>query len=674
MAARTGTAQPDALAGPALRLGLVGGVVAAAAAGAWLELRASAMLGRAPGWPALAQLLSQASVLALAGGLLLRSPRARSVGWALLASGTVSALWLLLTGTRTLGDAQGWARLDLVTLLVDALWPLLLGLPVVLVAQLYPDGAIATRGFRRALAATLTALALDVALVVLAHLRYGPVDVGALADDPEIAALLALHLMLWLGPMCVALGVLVLRWRRGSPLVRQQIGILMLVLLLTLGLVLVSVAQVLPNAAVDLVWAVWPLVLVGSITVAVLRYQLFDVGIVLKRAAVYGVLTAVLTGLFVVVYVTLGVVTRPGLGAGAGWWPVVGAVAVVLCAEPARRRLQVSLERRLLGHRREPLKALQLLRDPDPVDDESTLAALITSTAASAVRSPAVTLKLHREGNLLPVGKTAGETPGSLTIPLQHRGELLGELTVGPRTPDERYGRADVDLLHQLAGQVAALLYGFRRDVELAASRQEALEAAAEERARLGRDLHDGLSPLLAGAGLAAEALRRGLAPGSADEQDAAQLAQRLRNAATETRRLAHGLQPEELRARGLSGALRHHVASFAGSDVPQIDIRADVEALPAGVEQTAYLVALEAINNAVRHARARHVEVTLMLAQELLTLSVRDDGVGLQVPYVAGVGLASMRRRVEALGGVFRLSTPPGGGTVVQARIPVRT
>ena len=669
--ATTGAVQAEVLAGPALRLGLAAAVVAAAAAGASLEVSGSAALGRSPGWPALAQLLSQASVLALAGALLLRYRRARSVGWALLASGAVSALWLVLTGARTLGSAQGWPRLDLVTLLVDALWPLLLGLPVVLLAQLYPDGVLPSRGFRRVLAATLTALALDVLLVVLAHLRYGPAAVAAPAGDPELAVLLALHLTLWLGSLCVALGVLALRWRRGDPLVRQQIGVLGLAMLVTLGLVLVSVAQVLPNAVVDLVWAVWPLVLVGSITVAVLRYRLFDVEVVLKRAAVYGVSTVALTGLFVVVYVALGVVTRPD--PGAGWWPVVGAVAVVLCAEPARRRLQTGLERRLLGHRREPLKALQLLREADPVDDESTLATLVTSTVASAVRSPAATLRLHRDGNLVPVGCTAAETPDSLAIPLQHRGELLGELSVAPRTPGERYGRADVALLHQLAGQVAALLYGFRRDVELAASRQEALEAAVEERARLGRDLHDGLSPLLAGAGLAAEALRRGLAPGSADEQDAAQLAQRLRNAATETRRLAQGLQPEDLRARGLSGALRHQVASLAGPDVPQIDVRVEVEALPAAVEQTAYLVALEAVNNAVRHARAQHVEVSLTLAHDLLTLTVCDDGVGLRLPYVAGVGLASMRRRVEALGGVFELDAPPDGGTMLRARIPVR-
>jgi signal transduction histidine kinase len=86
-------------------------------------------------------------------------------------------------------------------------------------------------------------------------------------------------------------------------------------------------------------------------------------------------------------------------------------------------------------------------------------------------------------------------------------------------------------------------LHGVRRDLELAKVRRESLQAMADVRARLGRDLHDGIAPLLAGAGLTAEALRRGMPDGTADERAAQQLASRLRGAAGEIRRLAYDLQ-----------------------------------------------------------------------------------------------------------------------------------
>ena len=98
-------------------------------------------------------------------------------------------------------------------------------------------------------------------------------------------------------------------------------------------------------------------------------------------------------------------------------------------------------------------------------------------------------------------------------LPLIYRGERLGEMRVSPRTPGEPYGRIDRALLDQLANQTSGLIYALRRDAELQSTRRQALESVAEERARLGRDLHDGIAPLLAGAGLTAEALRKGMTP-----------------------------------------------------------------------------------------------------------------------------------------------------------------
>jgi two-component system NarL family sensor kinase len=108
---------------------------------------------------------------------------------------------------------------------------------------------------------------------------------------------------------------------------------------------------------------------------------------------------------------------------------------------------------------------------------------------------------------------------------------------------------------------------------------------------------------------------------------------------------------------------------------MPRIRLRVDApEWLPAAVAQGAYLVVLEALNNVVRHARASHCDVTVTVKSGELMLRVADNGVGLAQPYVSGIGITSMRSRVQALGGGFTLDAAVDGGTLLQARIPVES
>jgi two-component system, NarL family, sensor kinase len=323
------------------------------------------------------------------------------------------------------------------------------------------------------------------------------------------------------------------------------------------------------------------------------------------------------------------------------WLAVAIATTAVLAAEPVRRRIQIRLERRFLGERGDPLRVLARLHATlsHGDEDETTVYATVTRTVAEAVRSPSVALALHRGPQIETVSVTGAQHDAALVLPLVYRGERLGEIRVSPRTPGEPYGRADQALLDQLANQTSALVYALRRDTELQSTRRRALEYVAEERAQLGRDLHDGIAPLLAGAGLMAEALRKGMTPGTDDEQDGERLASRLRNAATEIRRLAHDLQPAPVEDRGLETALSDYIATLDAPELPNIRLR---------------------------------TEMTVTLAPGELVVKVTDDGVGLSRPYVSGIGITSMRSRVQALGGVFDLGAAPDGGTLLQARIPV--
>ena len=153
-------------------------------------------------------------------------------------------------------------------------------------------------------------------------------------------------------------------------------------------------------------------------------------------------------------------------------------------------------------------------------------------------------------------------------------------------------------------------------------------------------------------------------------------LADLARDEITEVRRLVDGLRPAALDQLGLVSALRqraaqHDLSAGEGAVVWAIEAGEDVEPLPAAVEVAAYLIALEAVNNAVRHSAARACTVSLTREGGDLLVHVRDDGQGLADERPGGVGLVSMRERAEEVGGTC-LVTSDETGTLVAARLPL--
>jgi signal transduction histidine kinase len=659
----------------ALRFGLPGVAVASAIVGWVLFGDTDPALWWGEYWP-VRQLMAPAIAFSIGGAVLLGYRKARWPAAALLICGLLAGIALLFAGLW-------WAR----KLKYGGFFPnplsiangvttgLFIGLSLAVMPQLYPDGPLPGRRWK-------VLLGVAAGLVVVTTLRYA-------YDFPTIHGQVELYFWSTLVGLAelIALVSLFVRWRGGSRLLRRQI----------VGFAIVTVIMIALNfpspdiAFLDyatfpyplayrqlavVVFALWPPAVVISIAIAVLQYHLYDIRLVIRRVVVYGGLTVALTALVVGVYfAVLAALSGQLVAVRYRWVAVVVAVGAVLAAEPVRRRIQTLLERRFLGERGDPLRVLARLHATlsDGGQDEESVYSTITRTVATAVRSPSVSLALHRGPQIETVSITGAPQEAALVLPLVYRGERLGEMRVSPRTPGEHYGRADRALLDQLANENSALVYVLRRDNELQSTRRQAMETVAEERARLGRDLHDGIAPLLAGAGLTAEALRKGMTPGTVDEQDAELLASRLRNAATEIRRLAHDLQPAPVEDRGLEAALADYIATLDAPEMPRIQLHADVpRSLPTAVEQAAYLVVLEALNNVTRHAHASHCEVTVTLESSEFVLRVADDGVGLSQPYVSGIGITSMRSRVQALGGVFDLGAAANGGTLLQARIPV--
>lgn len=210
----------------------------------------------------------------------------------------------------------------------------------------------------------------------------------------------------------------------------------------------------------------------------------------------------------------------------------------------------------------------------------------------------------------------------------------------------------------------------------LSRSREKIVAAREDERRKLRRDLHDGLAPTLAAAGLALDHARAAVR----SDPDAAEAAidearQAVRGTIQEIRRLSRELRPPALDTLGLVGAIREQADALGGraASGPVIIVEAplDLPALPAAVEVAAYRIAVEGMMNVVRHAAATICRVDVGIADDQLRIDVSDDGIGM-VAADSGVGLRSMRERAEEVGGDVTIEPSALGGAHLTARLPV--
>jgi signal transduction histidine kinase len=254
--------------------------------------------------------------------------------------------------------------------------------------------------------------------------------------------------------------------------------------------------------------------------------------------------------------------------------------------------------------------------------------------------------------------------------PLRAHDRSLGVLSLWSETPDA-FDDAAL-LLTAVADQIGAAVENIRL-------RQRTRQAAIiEERERLAHELHDAVTQTIYSAGLYAEAARESARAGdlSAVEHHTQSVVQRVYQALGEMRLLLFELRTEMLAQHGLAGALRDRLRSV--EERANITTRLRVEGvgeLPLALEETFYRVALEALNNALRHSHARAVNVTLRAAGGRLMLTVQDNGIGFRRREAArggGMGLDSMDKRLQKVGGTLRIFSRPGRGTRIEAYAPL--
>ena len=221
-----------------------------------------------------------------------------------------------------------------------------------------------------------------------------------------------------------------------------------------------------------------------------------------------------------------------------------------------------------------------------------------------------------------------------------------------------------------LVGVVAAAVVFARRQHRIEAletSRAGAVDAQETELRRIERDLHDGAQARLVALGMSLGMAEQHV---DTDPEKVRELIAEARLGATEAlaelRDLARGIHPPILTDRGLEAAVR---ALLVRSPIT-VTLAVDVpERPPAAVETAAYFTVSEALANAIKHAEARRVEITITMVDGRLHADVTDNGHGGADP--AGRGLRGIRQRIEALDGTLLVSSPAGGPTTVHAELP---
>jgi len=616
-------------------------------------------------------------LFAAMGALLIAKRPRNAVGWVLAGAallvitggtGDSYAAWVMTTrGTPdALAVAGAWVQ--------SWYWIPLLAVSFIALPLLFPDGRLPSKRWRPAALLVVVGLAgLVVAGMVTDTLTGQDVDyridnpIGIEGAPPvEESPLFAPLSVAMLFGLVLAVAAVVVRFRRSRGAERQQMKWFVVA---AAPLLLLPLGDLFPGwvGGIPMMLALFGLPV--AIAIAVLRYRLDDIDVVINRTLVYGALTALVIGVYVLVVGYLGAVLRTDDDL------VVSLVATGLVAvlfAPARDRLQKAVNRLLYGRRAEPYAALAQLgeRLEATLAPDAVLPAIV-STVREALRLPYVAIRVAGDPHPVAVGEPP---PVTETLPLLHHGVPVGELVLGPRAGETSFSAADRRLLADLARQAGVAVSAVRLTADLQRSRERLVAAREEERRRLRRDLHDGLGAQLAGLTVQTGVLRGliGRDPEAAGEL-AGELREELRGAIADIRRLVHGLRPPALDELGLVGALQRLAESIGADDGLRVtvDVPEGLPPLPAAVEVAAYRVVQEALTNVVRHAHARTAHVRLSVEPGTLTLEITDDGRGLPADLVAGVGLASMRERAAEMGGTCRVESVPAGGARVLAVLP---
>ncbi|HXO67293.1 MAG TPA: GAF domain-containing sensor histidine kinase [Candidatus Dormibacteraeota bacterium] len=651
---------------------------------------------------------------AIAGGLVISRQPKNAIGWMLAFSGLANLVAgqaqdysvyanIVQHSTAPGGRFSAW--------LGSWIWQPGITLMVTFVLLLFPDGRLPTQRWRPVAwlsAATVAVSAVGLAVGSIPRSNFAVDSSGVITDSTRLADTQGLSIFAFIMGLACLAGLLV-RFRRSRGQERQQLkwfafgGVVF-----AFGLVLAVTTVLGPGHSQTPDWAAkvqefTAVAVPVAIAIAVLKYRLYDIDLVISRTLVYGSLAAFITAVYV------GIVVGVGTLVGSRGQPnlvlsIVATAIVAVAFQPVRERLQRIANRLVYGKRATPYEVLsqfsERVAETYAADEALPRMARVLAEGTGAERA----MVWLRSGAVLsaaaawpPLPSVNGGSPLTLdhtvvvagqdlptidgadrAVAVRHQGELLGALSVTKRAGEPLTPIEDKlldDLAHQAGlvlknvGLTAELL---ARLEDLRASRKRLVAAQDEERRRLERNLHDGAQQ-----NLVALKVKLGLAEMFAEKDPARAKAtlNEIKADADEAldtlRDLARGIYPPLLADRGLAAALE---AQGRKAPIP-VEVRADgVQRYPEDVEAALYFCCLEALQNIAKYAHATTATVRLSASDRELIVMVEDNGGGFDIRSTTkGSGLQNMEDRLDALGGTIDVASEPGSGTRITARIPVR-
>jgi signal transduction histidine kinase len=643
-----------------------------------------------------------ASMLTI-GALVVRRQPGNRIGWLFLALGGFSELWNFSQGWATYGLATSPGSLPFTTFAAWVYqWSLAVGLVMFIpIFLLFPDGKLLSPRWRVvwwlwALAAVVVSVGFalsghDIQVGTSGHIRYvrNPTGLYGAANVIDVMGTAA-GLMTFLSAVltCVAI---VLRFRRSRGETRQQmkwlayVGVAFFVAFFV-GMVLLGLTGGGSDLAGNIAFAVYGTILLlglpAACAIAILKYRLYDLDLVIKKTVVFGLLAAFVAAVYALVVGGVGALVGSRSSTALSF---VAAAVLAIGFQPARDRARRLADQLVYGKRATPYEVLTEFseRMAETFSSDDVLARmaqiLAAGTGATTARVWLAVGGELRVGATWPV-ETAETSPmrvrgdalpafeGEHAVEVRHQGELLGAVSV-VMPPSEPMDPGKDKLVRDLAAQAGLVLRNVRLIEELRESRRRLVAAQDEERRKIERDLHDGAQQQLVALSVQ---LRLAEQLVGRDEQKERELLARLQASASDAledlRDLARGIYPPLLADKGLAAALEGQARKAAVPTTVEVD---GIGRYPREVESTVYFCALEALNNIAKYANASRAEVHLRHDDHHLRFDVTDDGDGFD-PEVNryGTGLQGMADRLHAIGGTLQVRSAPGEGTTVIGRV----
>ena len=426
----------------------------------------------------------------------------------------------------------------------------------------------------------------------------------------------------------------------------------------------------------------------ASIGVAILRYRLYELDVVIKKTLVFAILAALLTLAAVVALVGASSLITDAATRETETGVVGAALFVVgMLVWPLWRLARRIADRLVFGGRSSPYEVLtefsRRVGETYSAEDVLPRMAHVLAEATRAVVARvwvAVGDELRLEASWpanAPIARAhvriADDAVSDLgdehVTEVRHQGELLGALTVSMSASDPM-DPSKQKLVRDVAAQAGPVLRNVRLLADVRESRRRIVTGQDERARKLERDIHDGVQQELV-----ALQVKQRLAEGFVDGDPArakAMLSRLQADTATaleDLRDLARGIYPPLLADQGLAAALEAQARKGA---VPTTVEANAIARYPQEVEAAVYFCALEALNNVAKYAEASRATVQLSQQNGRLTFSVEDDGRGFDRNATGlGTGLQGMADRLEAIGGELTIETEPGVGTCVRGLIP---